>query len=194
MLVEGGFVARETALVLHSALDVIEDDARQLALRHPVQIFDIDCAIEVHGIAPNSGRRYRHTLRAAILPPQEIGAELVEARTADLPHDEIDLVAEDRDRLLDPGNAAGGCAIKRRPAHKAEAGAEAQRDQDVGAAPHSAVEHHRQLVADCLLDRRQYVERGRRLVELAAAMVRHDDAVAADLGGAQRVARIHDAL
>ena len=129
-----------------------------------------------------------------IFAPQEIGAELVEARAADLAHDQVDLVDEDVDRLLDPGQPAGRRAIEGRAAHEAEIGAEAQRDQDVGAAANAAVEQQGQLVADRRLDRRQHVERARRLVELAPAMVGHQDAVAADIDRAQRVGRAHDAL
>ena len=69
--------------------------------------------------------------------------------------------------FLTPGEPAGDRAVERRPAEEHELRAEAQRDQDVGAAPHAAVEHHRHAVADRRLDRRQHVERGRRLVELA---------------------------
>src|SRR6516162_1451053 len=90
----------------------------------------------------------------SILPPQKIGAELVQARTADLGHDQVDLVMENRDRLLYPRDAAGGCAVERRSSHKDKPRAEAERDQDVGAAPHTAVEHHGQLGANRLHDRR----------------------------------------
>src|SRR5580704_4508519 len=129
-----------------------------------------------------------------IVGPQEIGAELVEARAADLAHHEVDLAAEDVDCLLDPGQPARHRAVKRRAAKEAEFRAEAARDQYVGTAPDAAVEHHRHAVADRGLDRRQHLERGRRLVELPPPMVRHDDPVAADLGGAHRVGRVQDAL
>src|SRR6266852_3773179 len=124
--------------------------------------------------------------------PQEVGAELIEARTADLPHHQIDLVDEDVDRLLDAGQSAGGGAVERRAPHEAEIRTEAQSDQDVGAAPHAAVEQEGQLVADRRLDRRQHVERARRLVELAPAMLGDEDAVAADIEGALRIGRAHD--
>src|SRR5579883_3043806 len=129
-----------------------------------------------------------------VLAPQEIGSELIEARAADLAHDEIDLVLQDRDRLGGAGHAADDRAVQRRPAEKYEARPEAQRDQDVGVAAHAAVEHDGQPVAERGVNGRQDVERGRRLVELAAAMVRDDDAVDADLGGAQGVGRMHDAF
>src|SRR6266568_4863065 len=129
-----------------------------------------------------------------VLGPQEIGAELIEAWAADLAHYQVDLAPEDVDRLFDAGQSAGGGGVERRPPHEAEIGAEAERDQDVGATPHPAVKQQGQLVADRRLDRRQHVERARRLVELAPAMVRDEDAVAADIEGALRIGRAHDAL
>src|SRR5260370_24198658 len=135
----------------------------------------------------------RSAVALPVVLPQEIGAELVEAGAADLAHHQVDLVDEDVDRLLDPGQPAGRGAVQGRPAEEAEIGAAAQRDQDVGAAPHAAVEQERQLVADRGLDRRQDVERARRLVELAAAMVRYQDAVAAPLHPPPPVLRVHNA-
>src|SRR5438552_9298105 len=86
---------------------------------------------------------FRNRGLAVALPivlPQEVGAELTEARAADLAHHQVDLVDENVDRLLDAGQPAGGGPVERRPPHEAEIGAEAERDQDVGAAPHTAVE------------------------------------------------------
>src|SRR5260370_34000899 len=89
-----------------------------------------------------------HACRSAVLRPvvgpQEIGAELAEARTADLPHHQIDLVDEDVDCLLDAGQSAGRGAVERRPPHETELGAEAKRDQDVSAPPDPAIEQHSQ--------------------------------------------------
>jgi len=48
------------------------------------------------------------------------------------------------------------------------------------------------LFANRGLDRRQYVERGRRLVELTSAMVGNNDPVAADLSGTQCISRIRN--
>src|SRR3989442_1332957 len=84
-------------------------------------------------IAPSPGLRL--PVARPVVGPQEIGAELTEARTADLAHHQIDLAAEDVDRLLDPGQSAGHRPVKRRPAKEAELRAEAPRDQDIGAAP-----------------------------------------------------------
>ena len=138
--------------------------------------------------------RGRSGVARPVVAPQKIGAKLVEARTADLAHHQVDLAAEDVDRLLDPGQPAGDRAVKRRPPEEAELCAKAQRDQYVGAASDAAVEHHGHAVADRRLHRRQYIERSWRLIELAPAMVRDDDPVNADLGRAHRIGRVEDAL
>ena len=49
MLVKRRFVAREAAFILDPALDIVENDARQLALRYSMQVFDVDGVIDVHG-------------------------------------------------------------------------------------------------------------------------------------------------
>src|SRR5262249_60936445 len=49
VLVKCGFVAREPALVLHPAFDVIEDDFRQFALCDAMEVFDVDGLLKVHG-------------------------------------------------------------------------------------------------------------------------------------------------
>src|SRR5260370_31221346 len=77
-----------------------------------------------------------------VVAPQEIGAELVEARNADLAHHQVDLAAEDVDRLLYAGQPTGHRAVERPPAEEHDVRAEAQRDQDIGAAPHAAGDHH----------------------------------------------------
>ena len=46
---------------------------------------------------PNSAGR--SAVLRPVVAPQEIGAELVEARAADLGHDQVDLAAEDVERL-----------------------------------------------------------------------------------------------
>src|SRR5947209_939071 len=82
-----------------------------------------------------------------VVAPQEIGTELIEAGTADLAHNEIDLFDKDVDRLFDAGQPAGRRTIEGRAAHKAEIGAETERYQNVGATPHPAVEQQGQFVA-----------------------------------------------
>src|SRR5580704_16279809 len=117
-------------------------------------------------IASRIQRLRGSTVAAALVLPQEIGAELAETRTTDLAHHQVDLVDEDVDRLLDPRQPAGRGAVERRAAEEAEIGAEAERDQDVGATSDAAVEQQGQLVADRGADRRQDVERAGRPVEL----------------------------
>ena len=56
VLVERGAIALQPALVLDPALDVVEHDLGQLALGEPVQVFDIDDVVDVHGVPP-AGRR-----------------------------------------------------------------------------------------------------------------------------------------
>jgi len=129
-----------------------------------------------------------------VVTPQEVGPELVEARAADLSHDKINLAAEDVDHLLDAGESTRDGAVESRPAKEHELSAETEGDQYVGAAAHAAVEHHCYFIADRRLDCRQRLQRGWRLVELASAMVRDDDAVYPDLGSTNRIRRVQDAL
>src|SRR5262249_8437646 len=81
-----------------------------------------------------------------------------------------------------------------RAPHKTEIGTETQGDQDIGAAANPAVEKQGQLVTYSSLDRRQYVERAGRLIELAPAMIGYEDPVATDVERAQCVGRAHDSL
>jgi len=64
-------------------------------------------------------------------------------------------VRKDVDRLFDAGQTARCRAIKCRAPHDDKIGTEAQRYQDVGAAPHSAVKHDSCAVADRCVDRRK---------------------------------------
>src|SRR5436190_21882909 len=70
----------------------------------------------------------------------------------------VDLALKNVDRLLDTGEAASRRAIQRRPSKETEIGAETQRDQDIGAAPHAAIEEQGQPVADRRADRREHIE------------------------------------
>ena len=90
--------------------------------------------------------------------------------------------------------AAAGQAPEERAADEDGAGAEGQRDEDVGAAADAAVHEDLDPVADRLDDLGQHVERGRDAVELAAAVVGDDDAGGAVLGGEPRVLGGVDAL
>ena len=60
----------------------------------------------------------------------------------------------------------------------------AMRGDDVGAVHDAGVDHHLGVVADLAHDVRQQVERDRRAVELATAVVGEQDAVDAEVGEA----------
>ena len=74
------------------------------------------------------------------------------------------------------GLAADRGCVQERPSDEHEVRAERQRLQHVGAAADAAVEHHRHA-ARGFRDLRQHPQRRDRAVELAAAVVRHHDAV-----------------
>src|SRR6266436_4900327 len=61
----------------------------------------------------NCVRRKPSNIARPVVAPQEIGAELIEARAADLAHHQVDLVDEDVDRLFHAGKPAGGGTIER---------------------------------------------------------------------------------
>src|SRR5712692_6776224 len=132
--------------------------------------------------------------RCPVAVYQEALIELIQARTANLRHREIDLAPQNTDRLAHPRNSAGCRAIERRSPAKNEARAQRQRDQDIRATPHPAVQHNRHPVADRLPDRRQRFERGGSPVELPPAMIRHDDSVDADIRGAAGVVGMQNAF
>src|SRR6202011_6332686 len=68
------------------------------------------------------GRRRTSAVLHPVVTPQKVGAELVEARAADLAHHEVDFAAEDVDHLVDAGKPTGDRAIERRPAEEHELG------------------------------------------------------------------------
>ena len=67
-------------------------------------------------------------------------------------------------------------------------------DQDVRAAPNSAVKQHRYPPLDCGDDARQRIQRADRPVELASAVVADDDTVGSVFDGELRVIRVLDSL
>jgi hypothetical protein len=70
----------------------------------------------------------------------------------------------------------------------------ASRAHHVHAGADAAVEHDLDLRADGVDDFRQHLDRGRRAVELAAAMVGDHDRLRAGLGGELGVLDVEDAL
>ena len=83
--------------------------------------------------------------------------------------------------LATPACAAGAEPVDVGAADQAGARAERQRAHHVRAGADAAVEHHLDLGADRVGDRRQRRDRRRRAVELAAAVVGHHDRVGAGL-------------
>ena len=97
-----------------------------------------------------------------------------------------ELLAQQLEHLARPLLPAGRETPERHPAGEHGPRAEGERRGDVGAAPDAAVEQHLEPVADRVDDGRQRLERRHRAVELAAAVVRDDDARGAVLGRAGR--------
>src|SRR5438067_8495185 len=83
-----------------------------------------------------------------VLPHQEVRTEFGDPGGAHLRHAEVDLAAEDAERLGGAGHAAGRHAIKSRAALEDELRPHADRDQRIEPAPDATVEHQGHLVAD----------------------------------------------
>jgi len=76
--------------------------------------------VEAHVIHPSSvaiSREHRRAKTDRLVPPQEIGAELIEPRTADLTHHEVYFAAQYVDRLFDTRKPT--CSAPRREQRKA---------------------------------------------------------------------------
>ena len=84
---------------------------------------------------------------------------------------------KDDQRLLDALGAMRAQAVERGAAGEDRVGAEAERLQDVGAAPDAARHQQLDLAAGDLAGLRQDVERGDRPIGLTTAMRAEDDAV-----------------
>ena len=95
---------------------------------------------------------------------------------------------------LDAALAARHEPVEVGPADQDGAGAQRDRRDDVRAAQDAAVDVDLGAVADRRDDRRQLLERGRRPVELAAAVVGDDDRVGAGVDDGARVVDRLDAL
>ena len=120
--------------------------------------------------------------------------EALDVGRAHLGHGQVDLVSEDAERPRRAGATARHHAIKRGPAHEHELCPQTQGDDHIRAAADAAVVHHRHLVADGGMDGGQHLDRRRRPVQLACAMVRHHDAVDTHGRGAGGIVGMHDAL
>ena len=90
-------------------------------------------------------------------------------------HGRVDAVAEHVEHVLDAGLTADGQRPQRGPPDHHGLGAERHRLDDVAAPPDAAVHDDLDLVADGLGHQRESPHRGRRGVEVVAAVVRHAD-------------------
>ena len=110
--------------------------------------------------------------------PMSAGVGVAEERQR-----ELEFLAQDGDRALDAGRAAGRQRPVDRPADEDALGTERTGDGDVEAAAHAAVDPDLGPAADGRDDLGQHVDRGRHPVELARAVVADDDRVDAVLDG-----------
>ena len=106
----------------------------------------------------------------------------------------VDVAPEDLEHAGDAGLASDRETPQMRPADSAGRGAERQRLDHVGAAPHAAVEQHRDAPGDGVDHRRQRADRGEGAVQLAAAVVGDDHAVDAVPDGRAGVLGVEHAL
>ena len=88
--------------------------------------------------------------------------------------DDVELVADDLDGAGDARLAAGAEPVNIGAADHAGTRAERERAHDVLARADAAVEHDLDVGAERVGDRRQHGNRRRRAVELAAAVIGHD--------------------
>ena len=109
-----------------------------------------------------------------------VGRQVVDRRAPEPEQRRVDAAAQDVEHVLDAGLAVGGQPPQVRAADHHRAGAERERLDDVAAAPDAAVEQDLDLVADRVGDRGQRADRGRRAVEVVAAVVGDRDRVDAD--------------
>src|SRR5690348_4499515 len=70
MLVKGGAVARQSAFVFDTALDVVEHDLGKLALGQAVQVFDIDGVFGSHLSGARKSTVYLDSMAYSARPRQ----------------------------------------------------------------------------------------------------------------------------
>src|SRR5216684_7679346 len=109
-------------------------------------------------------------------------------------HRHLELGADDVERAPHAGFAAGGEAVEMGAPDQAAAGPAPERLEHVLPGADAAVEQHLEPVADRVGDRRQRRDRGTGAVELAAAVVRHHEAVDPRGGGGPGVLDVEHAL
>src|SRR5438034_8422478 len=107
----------------------------------------------------------------------EIAADLGNVRAARDGHRDFELQTEDLEDPPDAVLAVDSEAPEERPPDEDGPGAERERLQHVGATTDPAVEEHLDAAVRCLRHLGQCLDRRQRPVELAAAVVRDDDAI-----------------
>src|SRR5262245_56736934 len=107
--------------------------------------------------------------------PDQARVDVGNLRNAGQRHVASELALQDLERLCDPSLDAGTEPVEMWPPGGTGARTESERFQYVCAAAHSAVENHLEAVARRIHDLLDHIERRRREVELAAAVIAHHD-------------------
>ena len=149
----------------------------------------------VAGLPRDRQRGGRPPAGAQGRPPraQHVGAEIGQPAPAER-HRHVHLGEQAAQHVLDARLAAEPEPVDVRPPEQHRGGAERHRLHHVGAGAHAGVEQHGDRAVDGLEHGRQRVERGDGAVDLAAAVVRHDDAVDARVDRGPGVVGVEDAL
>jgi len=105
-----------------------------------------------------------------------------------------DLVFENLEEPYDPRSSGRGEAVDIETADRDRIGAQDHRLDDIGAAADPAIDDDAGAAADRGDDFRQHIDRAEPVIELAPAMVRHINAINAELDGALRILGRGDAF
>ena len=106
----------------------------------------------------------------------ERSIDVVQCRASGKGHRELQLVAEHREHTRDARFAVSGKPPQIRAADQDRASAERDRLQHVDSTTHASINQHRDASGNAIRNVRQGIDRGDRAVQLAAAVVGHDDA------------------
>ena len=113
---------------------------------------------------------------------------------ADLAEGRLHLVDHEIDDVAGTFGAERAQAPQEGLAGEGHVGAERDRARHVQPGADAGIEHHRSAAADGAGDRRQHVDRRRQALDLAAAVVRHHDAVDAERHAFLGVGRMENSL
>jgi len=123
-----------------------------------------------------------------------LGLEFFDARDFEQLHGAHDLVGENLDGAVDALASTGHEAVEVGTANERELGPERHRRYDIRTVHDAGVDHHLDVVADLASDLGQQVEGDGGAVELAATVVREQDAVNTKVGKALRVFKVLHSL